>query len=370
MSRFRFWVAEVLSGDIVGEFRLVGSSSWSNRFGGGQFRANVSLSHLRTRNGSSPDWGAVEQVMDWCTGGKYSVVVEMGSTIVGEWLIFSHEPTTSEGHVTISGFEWDGYPAFRSLNSVLKYDDVDQMTIAKDLLDSVYLSFQSELNMTIPTPPASGVTRTMDYKNQTAYYSDLLDEISLPDDGFDWRVEPSVTRENGAPTKVNRTIVYGHPTLRRSSTIVVDHDGPGARSGNCVAFTQGYDFARSAEAVYGVGPGEGTKRPIVGLVDTGLVLQGYLATTKHVSFPSVSHIPTLTNLTRGELVAAQDLRDPMQARLLIDKTAGFPRVGDRIGLQVERNYAFPDGVVGLARIGEVTLNISGHETPYVDIQAI
>ncbi len=370
MSRFRFWAAEALSGDIVGEFVMSGSSSWSSRFGGGTFSANVSLAHLHTRGGTRPDWGAVERVMAWCTGGKYTVVISQGSRTVGEWLVFSHEPTTADGTVPISGFEWDGYPSLRSLNSVYKYNDVEQLTIAKDLLTDVFLSFQSELNLDVPTPTASGVKRDLDYKNQSAYYSDLLEEISSPDDGFDWRVRPSLVWENGAPVRVDRTVQYGYPVLQRSTAIVVDHDGPGARSGNCVEFTQGYDFSRAAQSVYGIGAGEGSKRLIVGLTDTGLSNQGYLATTKHVSFPSVKKVSTLTNLTRGELVAAQDLRDPMRARLLIEKTQQWPLVGDRVGLDIEPTYAFPDGVTGTARLGEVSLSIDGHFTSTVDVQAL
>lgn len=370
MSRFRFWAAEALSGDIVGEFQIAGSSSWSCRFGGGSFSANVSVSHLLTRNRSAPDWQAVERVMGWCTGGKFTVVVSQGLRTVGEWLIFSHEPTTADGTVPIAGFEWDGYPAFRSLNSVYKYDDVEQLTIAKDLLTDVFLSFQGELNMDIPTPAASGVKRDLDYKNQSAYYGDLLDEISSPDDGFDWRVKPSLVWENGAPVRVDRQVQFGYPYLQRTTDLVVQHDGPGKRSGNCVDFSQGYDFARAAQSVYGIGAGEGSKRLIVGLTDTTLSNQGYLATTKHVSFPSVKKVSTLTNLTRGELAAAQDLRDPMRARLVIDRLPNWPQVGDRVGLEVARTWAFPDGVTGTARLGEVSLNIDGHHTSSVSVQAL
>lgn len=60
--RFRFWAAEALSGDIVGEFRMTGRSSWVSRFGGGTFGADVSVSHLQRRNDETPDWGAVERV--------------------------------------------------------------------------------------------------------------------------------------------------------------------------------------------------------------------------------------------------------------------------------------------------------------------
>lgn len=296
--------------------------------------------------------------------------MSQGLRTVGEWLIFSHEPTTADGLVPISGFEWDGYPAFRCLNAVYKYDNVEQLVIARDLLQDAFLSFQSELNIDIPAPPASGVKRDLDYKNQSAYYSDLLEEISLPDDGFDWRVKPSLVWESGAPVRVDREVLFGYPTLQRDTDLVVDHDGPGTRTGNCSEFSQGYDFARAAQSVYGIGAGEGSKRNIVGLTDTTLTNQGYLATTKQVSFPSVKKVSTLTALTRGELAAAQDLRDPMRARLLLAKLPNWPQVGDKVALDIEPTYAFPDGVEDTARLGEVSLSVNDQQAAFVDVQAL
>ncbi|MBE7701273.1 hypothetical protein H9623_13310 [Oerskovia sp. Sa1BUA8] len=369
MTAVRAWVAQALTGNIVGEVTLAGSSSWSSRFGGGTFRAGISVGHLLTRDRTKIDWAAVSRVVSWCTGGRYTLVLTRGTTCLGEWLIMRHTETTTDGILQVEGMEWDGYPALRSLNDNYIYTGVDQITIARTLLQAAFVSYQPTMQITIPTA-TSGVARTMDYKSHSAYYGDLLDEISEPDDGFDWRVTQTLTWSGGAPTKVTRTIEFGYPAISRATQIVIDHDGPSARSGNCTAFDQGYDFRRAAQSVYGIGAGEGGKQKWVGLSDPTLTNQGYLITTKNVSFPGVKDIPTLTALTRGALAAAQILRDPAQATLLVEKIPAWPRVGDQVGIDVEPTYTLPTGREGTARLGDVSFSLTGSHTATVTVQAI
>lgn len=369
MTAVRAWVSQALTGTIVGEVVLSGGSTWSSRFGGGAFRAGISVGHLLTRDQTEIDWAAVSRVVSWCTGGRHTLVLTRGTTCLGEWLIMRHTETTTDGVLRVEGMEWDGYPALRSLNANYTYTGVDQLAIARTLLQAAFVSYQPTMQITIPTV-TSGVARTMDHKSHSAYYADLLDEIADPDDGFDWRVTPTLTWSAGAPTKVTRTIEFGHPVISRATQIVIDHDGPGARSGNCTVFDQGHDFRRAAQSVYGIGAGEGGKQKWVGLSDPALTNQGYLITTKNVSFPGVTDIPTLTALTRGALAAAQNLRDPARATLLVEKIPAWPRVGDQAAVDIAPTYTLPAGRQGVVRLGDVSFSLTGHHTATVTVEAI
>lgn len=369
MTRFRAWVAEALSGDVVGEVHLSGQAQFISRFGGGTFTAGVSVAHLTRRDGDGPDWDAVERVVEWCTGGKYTLVLTQGQTTIGEWLIVRPLGATDSGVIRIDGHELDGYPAMRAIFKAYKGTDVEQFTIGRELLVDAFLGGQSSMNLTVPTPAASGVLRDLDYADRSAYYSDLIDEVSQAEDGFEWRVVPTVVWASGSPQTVNRTIEFGHPTLARSSQVVIDHDGPGSRAGNAPRVQRSSDFARYARTVYGIGAGEGDKQPIVALSDTTHDGEGYLLRTRHVSFPSVSNIKTLTALTRAELEAAQSVDEPLRATLLIDKTASWPRVGDQVTLDVAPTYAVPQGVTGSARLGEVALSLNSARATTVEVLA-
>lgn len=369
MAEIRAWAVHALTGDVAGEIRLAGHSRFASRFGGGDFSAGVSVGHLLRRDGQGMDWPAVQRVVEWCTGGRYTLALTHDDTLLGEWLIWSHEETTDDGVIAVRGFEWDGYPAFRSLNDNYIFSSSDQLTIARRLLNDAYTSYQPSMQITFQQH-GSGVTREMKYYSHSAYYSDLLEEIASPDDGFDWRVTVAPEWGNGQLQRVLRHVHFGHPVLSRATDIVVDHDGPGARSGNCVSFRQGYDFSKSAQSVYGIGAGEGAKQLWEGLSDPRWTNQGYLITTRNVSFPGVDKRPALRALTRGALAEAAELRDPAQATLLTEKIPAWPRLGDVVELDIEPTYSLPQGRTGTVRVGEVAFSLDGHRTHTVDLQAI
>lgn len=369
----RVWVAEALSGNVIDEVLLAGSSTWSSRFGGGTCSASVSLGHLVARDRRTLDWDAIARTVDLLTGGKHTLVLTVGTVVLGEWLLMSRDEGTGDrsiaGTLEIKGVELDGYTAFRSLNYDYWGSDADQLTLARMLLWDCFINDQLAMKIDIPTV-ASGVVRKIMHRARDAYYSDVLDEISEPDDGFDWRIVQTGTWVGGDLTRVNRAVQFGVPVLARSTSIVVDHDGPGFRSGNCTTFKQGQDFARSAARVDVLGSGQGDRAPLATIENQTLPSQGYLRTSRTLNKPSIKELSTLQGIARAESVQSQNLRDPATAVLLAAKTQAMPRVGDKVAVDIEPTYSLPYGREGDMRVGEVTFPLDGHQMSTVTIQAI
>src|SRR5690625_4063004 len=105
MVAVRAWAVHALTGQVAGEVRLAGSSRFASRFGGGDFSAGISVGHLLRRDGRGMDWAAVQRVVEWCTGGRYTLALTAGSALLGEWLIWRHEETTDDGTIHVRGFE-------------------------------------------------------------------------------------------------------------------------------------------------------------------------------------------------------------------------------------------------------------------------
>lgn len=369
--RLRYWIGDAKSGTVLGEVRAVGGGRLISRLGGGDCTLNVSLSHLKTQDGKSMDVDAVVHTLGMLTGGRRTLIAtDHLKRIVGgtEWLLMKEPRSTSSGSVRVQGMEWDGYPALRSLNADY-IQSGDQLALAKVLLDAAFLSFNTGMTITIPAA-TSGVTRELDYKSHSAYYSDLLEEISAPDDGFEWKVEVTPTWDGDRLTKVSRAVVFGQPTLSAASDVVFHRAVDGSRRGNALDISGGFDFSRYAQSVYGIGAGSGDKQRWVGLSDPTLTNAGYLNSTKNVSFPGVSDTAILTALTQAALTEAQDLRDPYEATGWIDKLADLPRVGTTVQLRADPVWAYPQGLDETARVGEVALSPRGHQCSTVTIQAI
>lgn len=365
----RYWLANALTGDIGPEVRLQGSPQFTSKFGGGTFTADIMLGHLRRLDGSL-DAAAVLEVLSWSEGGKYSLVVTSSTSYSGEWLIWRRDPINEGGPARISGFELDGYPAFRSLN-----DDYvggfDQLNIAARLLRDAFYSHQP-LAITVPwIDSATGVRRSISHKSHTAYYDEVLDEISAPVDGFQWRVVPEVVWENHRPVKVNRRVEYGEPEIRRPSNVRLFQGSEGYRQGNVVSFPRpAQDFSKYAQSVYGWGRGEGAKQQWVGLSDPTLTNDGHLIVTKNVTFSGASNVASLTALTRAELRAAQELREPVQVTVLADKVAGISSVGDVVPVRIMTSEAWPGGYDADMQVGQVVLRPDGNHLERFDLLAI
>lgn len=366
----RAWVAQALTGTIIGEVRLVGASNWGSRFGGGVFNANVSVGHLTSKDRTTLDWDAIEQVVEWCNGGQNSIVLTLGDVCLGEWwLLKREEGASASGTLPVTGIEWDGYPAFRPLEKDYIYGATDQLTIARNLLYDCFMWGQDTMSITVPSV-ASGVGRRMDLRRGQVYYSDALDELVEAAGGPEWRIVPTVTWAGGTATKVNRTVEFGTPLLYRESGITVDYDGPGFRSGNCIDFKQSSDFARSASWVRGVGSAQGEDQKIWDAYHTGLTDRGFVQTGKIQSWPQVTDIDQLGSLTRGARDAAMDLRDPARAVVLMEKLLAHPRVGDAVWVDAEPTYSLPRGMERALRLGEVSFSLNGHRASTVTVLGI
>lgn len=355
----RYWLGEALTGDLGPEVRVQGTPQFTSRFGGGPFQADIMLGDLRTLTGER-DAAALREVLSWTGGGKFTFVATYGDICVGEWLIWRADEVQTDGPVTVRGFELDGYPAFRSINDDYKYTDGDQGAIAARLLRDAFYSYQ-DFQITVPWP-IMGITRSIDHKSHTAYYSEVLEEISAPTDGFQWRVVPQIERFNdNRPVKVSRRVVFGQPTLRQSSLLRLYQADEGARYGNVLSFPRpARDFSKYAQSVYGFGRGQGAKQQWVGLSDPTLTNQGHLIVTKNVTFSEAATPASLTALTRAALVEAQELREPASATVIADKANTIPRVGDVVPVEVRPNHAWPDGFIGDLQVGQVDLRPNGN----------
>lgn len=365
----RLWACEALSGNVVGELLLSGASTWSSRFGGGTFRADVSVGHLRSRDRTTLDWPAIARTIDMLTPGKHTLVLTLGTVVLGEWLIMNRDEGTSAGTIPVQGMELDGYTAYRSLNQDYWGSEADQLTLARMLLWGCLVADQTSMQIDIPTV-TSGVVRKIMHRARDAYYDDVLDEISDADDGFDWRITQTGTWSGGNLTKVNRKVDFGYPQLARPTSIVIDHDGPGFRSGNCLTFSRRSDFSRSAARVDVLGSGEGDRAPLASVENQTLPAAGYLRTSRTISRPAIKDLPTLQGIARAESTASVNLYDPARAVLLAAKLPAVPRVGDQVQADIEPSYAIPLGYEGSMRVGEVTIPLQGHEMTTLSVEAV
>lgn len=361
----KVWACDPQTGNVLGQMPIADGARFVSRLGGGIFNAQVPLGQFRTRDGSSPDLGAIRRFLDWCDGGRHTLLVTDGTEVIGEWLTWKHGQPSDGGLLPISGIEWDAYPQFRSLFTRFQYTNADLGTVVRDLLAGAIFEYQSEtMGFTIPAI-TTGIRVTIDHKSRTKYFGDVLDDLSRLDPGMEWRVKIGAEWDGDVPTRAVRTVIYGVPEIRTPTSIRLVKPPTGRRHGNVISWERSRDYSKAAQSMYGWGGGEGDKQRFIGLSDPTGWRAGGLAITKNISFPGELSDALLEKKTRKALADAQNTWEPTSASVDAQKLPTRPLVGDVLACDVGWSYTYPDGFKDSLRVGEVTTRTG---SPLIDLE--
>ena len=364
--RLRYWLMNALTGHVVRELTHVSEASHSTRLDDrGRLTLRMSLEAVG-RDGALPDWPEVRRRAADRAPLMHTIAVSHpnGIDVLAEYVVESWEGSTASGEVSVTGFSWERYPAYRSLHRDHIHKSVGRGVVARDLLIGAYLDHNAGLLMSIPTTAPSG-TITLERKQRTYYYSDALSEVMGADPGGEWIMGLSGDWSGGLRTVI-RTVVWGWPRVVRSTPIELIAGGAGTRHGNCV-LSGGEDGNRYAQSVYAVGPGQGDKQPVVGLSDPTRTNAGSLNATKNLSLGNIDKPATLTAMARQALTEAQSLARPWRITAQVDRLAAVPRVGDTVYLRAGSTWAWPDGINTAVRVGEVSWSTKGGIAETIDL---
>ena len=364
MTMVRWWVLAVLSGTAVGEIAL-DNPQVSRDFGGGKVSGDLLVNPL-TLNRGGIDWLEAERLHALVEPGMRSIVATWGSQVLGEWIVTRVERTARGAALALSGIGWEQYPRYRSLHTDYVYEATSQMTIARALWSGAYLEWNDGMQIALPAATSS-VTRSVEKRARTGYYSDALDEIAAPDDGFEWIIEHTPTWDGDRLTGVARAIVVGQPTLARPSNLRVEFGEADTRHGNMINIEGAEDWTRYSTWVVGVGAGQGDRQPLVQVEGPP---SDRLKSVRNVSFPDVTDLATLTALTQAEVTAAQVLSEPYRVTAQLAELSELPRVGTSMRIKVGRCPAWPAGLDQVVRIGGLDFADLTTGQPKVTISAI
>ena len=118
---------------------------------------------------------------------------------------------------------WESYLYRRLLFDTQVAEQVDQLDIARGLVDYVQNTPGGNIGLTYGTT-VSSVLRDRTYlRYDLPTVGDLLDDLAAVEDGFEWRIA-SFRDVDGRRVK---QLQLGHPIIRAGATeIVLDHPGP------------------------------------------------------------------------------------------------------------------------------------------------
>lgn len=364
----RTWFVEIATGQAVAPAHLVDGSSFTLELGGGSMSAQVVLSRYGRPDGT-PDATAVRKLLDYCTGGRYTLLVTVGQTVVGEWLIWTHDEDADASTVPITGIAWETYPKYRSTFNTTNVTNVDAGEVHSISLHRAYNLFQPDDAVLVDVPtPKFGQKVTLKVPQRTAYYSEIvddMDQLALAE----WRVVSTAKWKDGAPQSVTRRVEYAVPRFNDAQPDRLVKAGLGERGGNVLAVSRHNDYSRITRAVIGWGAGEGGKQRFVEALQSGWTAEGFISITKNVNFPGEYNDAQLEAKARGELAASQTYWDPATLTLDTRRMSTLPALGGTHHLEVGTSWTFPEGWSADVRVGKIQ-HVVGTDLVNVEVEEI
>ena len=152
--------------------------------------------------------------------------VERDRAIWWGGILWSTSPQSDErGNISVElqAGTFDTYLDHRMLRTTHRARDVDQLDIARDLVDYAQDQPGGDIGITYDTAP-SGVRRSRTFSaSDQPKIRELLDKLAGAENGFEWRIRVYRDPESGARVKL---LDLGHPKLTRGGDdVVLSHPG-------------------------------------------------------------------------------------------------------------------------------------------------
>lgn len=208
MPAVRYYATDLLTGRLLMELPLSGVGFDVRVNDAGELKASVALS-------------AAAGIADNTTPGRTALYADLDRTILWGGILWGRRYASGSNRLDLDGKGFLSYLDRIDITTTLTYAGVDQIDIAKALINYAMTKGQSNLGFVFTGTAASGVLRDRTYlAADTKTVGAALRELSAVEHGFDF-----IGACRWVGNTVERSIQFGFPKLGRSladSRLVVD----------------------------------------------------------------------------------------------------------------------------------------------------
>jgi hypothetical protein len=347
MSQYRYLLIDILSNSVQAELSFTGVNFTQSLNAAGTFNGSILLSGLP----------ATANAANSTIPGKNYVAVDRDGIIVWAGPIWFREWDSASQHLHITAREFESYFERRRITTTQTYTNVDQLLIAKTLINNAQAVTGGNVGVITGTETSTQlVSKTYyNYELKTVYQA-LLD-LSRSTNGFDFNI--AAAYDGGG--SVSKTLVLGFPQsgVRYSSSSVTApvFEFP---SGNIVEYQYPEDGSIAANTLYAIGAGSNEGMLLSTAVSSTQLAAGYPLLEDAVNYSDVTDTALLANLAAGQLAAVA--YPPTTLKIVVppyvDPVLGSYTVGSDARIRIT-DSRFPTGLDAVYRI--VALNATPGE---------
>lgn len=338
-ERWRFLVADLLTNAVQGELTPDGSVTFERLVNGaGSIQISVRLDDANILDGGS--------LIDITEPGKTAIYVERDGEIVFGGIIWTRRYNSSNRTMTLAGNEFWSYFSRRFVNYAGSWAGVDQLVIARSLIDVAQLDPAGNIGV-VTGSETCGVLRDIEFKsNQLGRVADYINDLSLMEDGFDFIIQCSYVA--GVITKSFK-LGYPHWGVSKPEAVL-------EYPGNIVDFGIEEDAAAAWNVGYGVGDGITT-----GMINQNELNAGYPLLETAVTTKDISDIALLDNLVFRAIYEFGPTNQLTVASVFADETppVGSYLEGDNIRIRIDDPYRFSGGLDTMKRVLGISFQAGG-----------
>ncbi|ARF56006.1 hypothetical protein [Streptomyces gilvosporeus] len=303
-----------------------------------------------------PNREIADRVRPILQGGRTALWVERDRDIWWGGILWSKVPKVDErgfASYEIQAGTFDTYLEHRRLFDSLSADNVDQLDIARDLVDYAQNQLGGDIGIEYDTH-LSGIKRSRSYsQHDQATIRELLDKLAGVENGFEWRVRCDRDPDTGRRRKL---LELGYPHIvRGEADVVLAYPGP----------VLTYEHPEDATTVANVWQARGASnnnnqaaasKPLLSelLVDEQALADGWPRLDGTSDHSSVDDAATLNEHARAEAAAARRPQVIPAVTVRLDQDVTPDLIGRTVRLRI-RDLLHPDGYDTRHRVVGITV---------------
>jgi hypothetical protein len=338
MTEYRYLFADLLTDQVLAELPLTGVSFNKELNAIGSFSGRVLLGDVLT-DAYSINANTIP--------GRTALYVDRSGTIVWGGVVWGRSYSSVDQSIVFQAREFESYFEKRRITTTYTATAVDQLTVAKALVDQIQAVPSGNIDVTVPTL-TSGVLVTRAYNDweQKPLYEALL-ELSQAENGFDFNIDVSYDSSNNFVKYLD--LAYprrGNAFSAGAVNIPVLELG-----GNIVEYDYPEDGGSIANTMHGVGSGTGEAKIFSTQSNAGQLVNGWPVLEQSVSLTDYTDQTLLDQITLGHL---NSLLNPVVVMRVIteaynDPILGSFKTGDDVRVRLT-DPRFPNGLDIVRRI--------------------
>ncbi len=342
-TEYRYLFADVLANSVLAELPLTGVSFGKTLNAAGSFNGSLLLSDLRED---------VYAIADNTTPGRTALYVDRSGTIVWGGIVWGRQYQSEGQRIDFQAREFESYFEKRRILTTYSASSVDQLQVAKALVDQVQAVASGNIGITVPSL-TSGVLVSKTYNSwDQKPLAESLYELSRADNGFDWNIDVSYDSSFNIVKNLDLAYPRRGTVYAAGLTTVPVLEFPG----NVVSYTYPEEGGSIANTMLGVGSGSGEGKYLSTATSATQITAGWPVLQQSVSLTDYSDQTLLANMTLAHLNAAVNPIVVMQVitEAYNDPVLGSFRQGDDVRVRI-RDPRFPDGIDIVRRIANFTV---------------